>query len=205
MFSGLTLAPGAAGINYNFGERPSGTTLKSGQTATIGYWKNNNGQALLNQLNGGSTAKKLSAWLASNFPRLWGSSAGANNLSGKTNAQVAAYYANLFRTNDPPKAETQALATAFAVYATNSSLAGGSYATAYGFIVTSSGTGSAKFNVMNNGAAFGVANNSVLKILDLLKKSNSLAVNGVLNAGDAAKRTMSNVVYSAINETGDIL
>jgi hypothetical protein len=111
----------------------------------------------------------------------------------------------LFSTNDPPKAETQALATAFAVYATSSSLAGGSYATAYGFIVSSSGTGSAKFNVTTNGGAFGVSNNSVLSILDLLKKSNGLAVNGVLNGGNTAKRTMSNVVYSAINETGDIL
>ena len=45
------------------------------------------------------------------------------------------------------------LATAFAVYVTNTGLAGGTYAASYGFIVNATGTGSATYNVSSNGAA----------------------------------------------------
>ena len=39
---------GSDGINYNFGERPaSDGRLGTGQTATIGFWQNKHGQALI--------------------------------------------------------------------------------------------------------------------------------------------------------------
>jgi hypothetical protein len=59
--------------------------------------------------------------MAATFPNMYG--AGANNLAGKTNTQVAAIYKTLFaRTaagGGPAKMDAQVLATAFAVYLTN--------------------------------------------------------------------------------------
>jgi fibronectin-binding autotransporter adhesin len=64
-----------------------------GQTQDIDYWHNaEKGQALINSFNGGPTATALSAWLSSTFPNLYGATAGTNNLTGKTNAQMAAYF-----------------------------------------------------------------------------------------------------------------
>ena len=63
----------------------------SGDTATIGFWHNKNGQALIDSLNGGSTATALGNWLATQFPYLYGPQS-SNNLTGATNAQVAALF-----------------------------------------------------------------------------------------------------------------
>ena len=41
----VSLAAGAAGLNYNYGEQPTGTgSIQPGQTAGIGFWNNKNGQ-----------------------------------------------------------------------------------------------------------------------------------------------------------------
>ena len=179
-FSGVVLPrPASLAENYNFGERPAANGgVTAGQTATIGFWQNKNGQNLIKSLNGGATATQLGNWLAATFPNMYGASAGANNLAGKTNAEVAAFYKTLFaRTastaagGGPPKMDAQVMATALAVYVTNQSLAG-TTAAAYGFLVTANGVGTRTFNVGGNGAAFGVANNSKVTVLDLL-----LAVN----------------------------
>jgi hypothetical protein len=59
-FAGVVLPVGSVGENYNFGERPSTTgAVVSGQTAAIGFWQNNKGQALINAVNGGSAATQL--------------------------------------------------------------------------------------------------------------------------------------------------
>src|SRR5262249_17772542 len=144
-----------------------------GQTATIGFWQNKNGQSLINSLNGGPKSTRLGDWLAATFPNMYGACAGANNLAGKTNQQVAAFYKMLFsRTScsaaggGPPKMDAQVLATALAVYVTDSRLAG-TTAAAYGFLVTNGGVGSRTFNVGANGAAFGVADNSSLTVIEL--------------------------------------
>src|SRR5205085_8035146 len=52
-FSNIMLTAGTSGINNNFGELVPITTVHSGQTATIGFWNNKNGQALIKSLNGG--------------------------------------------------------------------------------------------------------------------------------------------------------
>ena len=71
--------------------------LGPGMTGAISFWQNSDGQALIKSLNGSSTAKKLGNWLASKLPGLFGSGAGTgNNLSGKTNLQVAAYFQQVF-------------------------------------------------------------------------------------------------------------
>jgi hypothetical protein len=143
-FSDITLANGSTGINYNFGEHAA-TVLVRGMTATIGYWQNNNGQALIKSLNGGQNSTALGNWLATNFPNMYGASAGVNNLTNKTNAQVAAYYVTLFKQKGQ-KLDAQVLGLAFATYVTNGSLAGNNAST-YGFIVNSTGTGAAVYNV----------------------------------------------------------
>ena len=51
----VPLGPGTAGLNYNFGERPTaGGSVHHGQTAGIGFWNNKNGQALISRFNGGA-------------------------------------------------------------------------------------------------------------------------------------------------------
>ena len=90
---------------------------------------------------------------------MYGSGCGANNLAGKTNAQIAAYFCSL--ANDSTKQlEAQVLATILAVYATDSDWAGGTYAASYGFTVNTIGVKNDYYNIGDNGAAFGVVNDS---------------------------------------------
>ena len=174
-------------------------------------------------LNGGPNSTALGNWLASNFANMWGASTGANNLTGKTNAQVATFFDTLFsRTQKdmnqaglggPIKMDAQVMALALAVYVTDTDLAGNA-ATSYGFLVDSSGTGARTFNVGTNGAAVGMANGTQARIFDLLLAVNSSAYQGVLydsdHDGDAnsssevSLRTMANVLFTSINETGSI-
>jgi uncharacterized repeat protein (TIGR01451 family) len=179
----------------------AGTPLEKGTTATIGFWHNQNGQALINSLNGGSSATNLGNWLAMTFPNLYGPTTGPNNLTGKNNAQVAAYFLNLFSVSGQ-KTYAQVLAVALAVYVTDSKLAGGTYAASYGFKVAPGGvTGNETYNVGSNGTALGLTNNTSYTVLFILNAINKKAVNGVLSgaAFDAA-----NNVADGINSAGDI-
>jgi hypothetical protein len=74
----------------------------------------------------------------------------------------------------------------------------------YGFRVSGAGAGTATVNVGANGAAFGVANNSTLTLMDLLLAADAQTVNGVLYNGNATKRNEANIVFSAVNQGGDI-
>lgn len=202
----LAVGPGGApsGVNLlgNDFANLAGEPLHRNQTATIGYWHNPNGQSLINSLNGGSTAANLGNRLAEMFPRLYGAAAGANNLAGKTNAQVAAFYRTLFNRSGQ-KLDAQALAVAFAVYVTNTSLAG-NVAVGYGFEVSRFGTGASTYSVGSNGAAFGVPNNTRLTVLQILQAADARAVNGVLYDGDTSLRNKANTVFDGINRDGDI-
>jgi len=153
---------------------------------------------------------------------MFGASAGASDLTGMTNAQVAAFYSELFSRQrkeaaalglgGPLKLEAQVMAVAFAVYVTNATLAG-TTAAAYGFVVTDTGVGTATFDVASSGAAFGVANGTRMTVLDLLLAVDARSRNGVLydldgdgdanDCREARLRTMANVVFTAINEQGD--
>jgi len=190
-------------------EVPPTTQLKAGMTATIGFWHNKNGQALIKSLNGGPTATDLGNWLATNFPNLWGAQAGPNNLAGKTNAQVAAFYLTKF-TVKGQKLEAQILAVAFASYVTNNTLAG-TAAVKYGFKVDSlGGTANATINIGSGGAAFGVANNSTLTVWQILKATDTLSAGGSGASqfdaynGNQTLRNKANTIFSFINERGDI-
>jgi parallel beta-helix repeat protein len=196
----VALGLGVNGLNYNFGEQPAGGgNVKPGQTAGIGFWNNRHGQALINALNGSSTSTQLGNWLAATLPNTFGAHAGSGNLAGKSNAYIAALFQQDFVMRGV-KLDAQVLATALAVYATNTSLDPTKVAATYGFTVSGDGAGTATFNVGNNGDAFGVANNTSLTLMDLLLAADTQAVNGVLYGGNATKRSEANNVFSAINE-----
>jgi hypothetical protein len=213
--------PGSDAINYNFAERPVlNGTVGAGRTATIGFWQNKNGQALIRSLNGGPDGTQLGGWLAATLPNMYGASAGDNNLNGLTNAEVATFFATLFKRNGktagdsgPPKLDAQVLAVALAVYVTNEHLAG-TAAVVYGFTVDAAGLGASTFDIGTSGAAFGMANYSAVRVLDLLFAVNSRSrqgrlfdLNGDGDTGDADERLLrglANDVFSGINELGDI-
>jgi hypothetical protein len=176
--------------------------VQTGQSAGIGFWQNNNGQALIESLNGGPASTALSRWLARTLPNLYGANAGSHNLTGETTAQVAAFYVSLFN-QQGPKLDTQVLATALNVYATTLSL-GGMAARAYGFTVTADGLGASSYNVGADGGAFGVANQTTLTVFALLADADRLAVNGLLDNGDATLRREALDVFGGINSLGGL-
>ncbi|HEX4794926.1 MAG TPA: Ig-like domain repeat protein [Humisphaera sp.] len=183
-------------INYNFGEL--GKTITHGATATIGFWHNKNGQALLNSLNGGPNSTALGNWLAGNFTHIY------SMFAGKSNSYIANFYnANDFAASGV-KLDAQVLAAAFACYVTNSSWAGGAYAAGYGFTVSAQGSGYETINVGSNGAAFGVANNSNITVLQALAATDAMSSGTTLYNGNTTLRNAANTVYSAINQGGDI-
>ncbi len=210
MFSGVSLTAAQHGINYNFGERPmDGSAVAQGQTATIGFWQNKNGQKLITSLNEGSEDTKLGQWLAATLPNMYGANAGDKNMSTWTNSSIAKHYQKkVFRAKKakgtgPAKVDAQVMATAFAVYVTNLNLAD-SVAASYGFLVTDGGVGIATFNIGTSGLAFDVADYSEISIMDILLATDEQAVDGMLYDLDAVLQSLANEVYSAINEAGDI-
>ncbi len=210
MFSGVSLTAAQRGINYNFGERPlDGAAVAAGQTATIGFWQNKNGQKLIKSLNAGADDTQLGQWLAATLPNMYGATAGTNNMTTWSNSEIAKFYQDkVFRAKKakgtgPAKVDAQVMATAFAVYVTNLNLAD-NVAASYGFLVTDGGVGIATFNIGSSGSAFDVADDTEISILDILLATNDQAVDGMLYDLDAVLRALANEVYSAINEAGDI-
>ena len=198
------------GLNYNFGElRTNNSPVVHGDAATIGYWRNSNGQALIKSFNGASSSTALATWLANTFPNLYGSGAGSRSMlsngSPLTNAQVAQKYINVFFNVSGQKTDAQVLATALAVYATSTNLSGtNTLAAAKGFNVSAAGIGVKTYNVGSNGSAFGVANNTVLWIKELLAATNSQSSSGSLYTGNQTKINQANTVYNGVNTSGDI-
>lgn len=194
-------------------------------TATIGFWQNPNGQALIEGLNGSSQSTLLSQWLSDNFSNLFG------HLAGMTNADVAEAYQQVFaQTGKGPKLEAQVLAVALACYVTTDSLVSVNFVTgtpdaglvaqveSYGFDVTSGGVGELEVNVGNSGAAFGLADGDTARVIDLLVATDGMSLAGLgyddldqdtIGDGKTSKaehkiRAAANEVYSAINEQGGI-
>ncbi|MBS0263260.1 MAG: hypothetical protein JSS02_15055 [Planctomycetes bacterium] len=207
----INLTAGTSGCNENFGFLVApGAAIVKGDTATIGFWQNNNGQALINSLNGGPNSTALATWLAASFPNLYGSGCGSHSViksngSPMKNSEVAALYlGNGFFGASGQKVDAQVFSVALATYVTNSSLAGGTMASNYGFNVSTKGIGSHTYNVGTNGAAFGVANNTSVTLLQLLSYANSQSQNGSLYNGNSTNLNLANTVFSGINTKGDI-
>jgi hypothetical protein len=173
--------------------------LHAGDTATIGFWANNNGQALLKSLNGGSTATGMATWLSSNFPNLFPTS-----LIGTTNQSVAAYYKGIQGVSGTPKLEAQVMAVAFAVYATDYNLAGGSYAALYGLNVRPGGIAADLVSPGSSGSVLNIAASTPVTIMTLLIDADALATNGTLFSGDNVRRGKAITIFSTINSKGDI-
>jgi hypothetical protein len=202
-FSITGLGIGIDGLNYNFGERPAATgPITKGQTAGIGFWNNKNGQALIKALNGG-VGTQLGDWLARTFPHMFGQDSGSNNLAGQNNASIASFFQSRFVVHGQ-KLDAQVLATALAVYVTDPTLDSTGVGTQYGFVVGGNGVATATYNVGSNGAAFGVADNTTMTMMDLLLAADAQAVNGVLYNGNTTRRNLANTVFSAINEAGGL-
>ncbi len=102
------------------------------------------------------------------------------------------------------KVDAQVLATALSVYATSATLDPTAVAVPCRFLMSGDGLGTATANVGSAGGAFGVANNAVLTVIDLLKATDQQAVNGVLYNGSATKRNEANSVYFAVNQAGGV-
>jgi hypothetical protein len=214
VISAINLSGGSNLVHYDFGELTTAPPIAHGDAATIGFWHNKNGQALIKSLNGGPNSTALAQWLVTNFPNLFGPTAGNHKLATTshgvttyyTNAQVAsAYNTYFFTTGTGPKTYAQILAAALAVYVTSSNLAGGTMASGYGFNVSANGIGSHTVNVGSNGAAFGVPNNTTLSVLQILLYTNSQSPNGNLYWGNTTLTNEANTVYDqGINSAGDI-
>ncbi len=191
-------------MNYNYGERPVATgPVHAGQTAGIGFWNNKNGQALIQSLNGGPTSTQLGNWLAATFPNMFGKHSGSSDLADKNNAYIASFFQSRFVVHGQ-KLDAQVLATALAVYVTDPTLDNTGVGTQYGFTVSGNGAAIATYNVGTNGAAFGVADNTTMTVMDILLAADAQSVNGVLYSGDVVKRNKANNVFGAINAAGGI-
>jgi hypothetical protein len=169
------------------------TPLVSGDSATIGFWHNKNGQAIINSIGG-----NLANYLATVYPYLYGQYS-ANNLTGKTNADVAALFQTFFSVKGQ-KTDAQIMAGALAGYVTQSAYAN-SLVTKYGFNISASGTGARTVNVGSYGSAIGLANNTYYSVSQLLFQVNLLKQN---SAYTAAVANAFNVIFTQINEAGDI-
>jgi len=199
--------------DYDFAE--IGQQVASGDTATIGFWQNKHGQALIAQ--GGTD---LASWLTTNFGNVFG-----NQFDDADGLDVASFYKDqLFKQKGkksagPAKVDAQFMAAAFATYFTSGNLAG-NVAAGYGFNVSDTGIGAKIVNVGSSGDAFDVADNSDRTIMQLLLATNDLTDqpdyilgfthiydhdgDGVIDASEKALRDMANDVYTSINEQGDI-
>ena len=74
----------------------------------------------------------------------------------------------------------------------------GSVGTPFGFNVTTAGLGAADFNIGNNGAAFGVANNTTITVSQMLSYVNSKSSKNVLYNG------VTTLLNQAYNELGQV-
>src|SRR5262249_11484814 len=130
------------------------------EAATMGFWANKNGQKLLSSYTA-TGAASLGSWLASNYNKLFG------NLANATGAQVATYFETVVKASASGviyNTYAQALTTALAVYVTgpgyNATAASYGFKKAFGGL----GLGDVYYNVGSNGASFGVAKNSYVKV-----------------------------------------
>ena len=206
------------GVNYNFAEHRAavavGEEIAIGQTATIGFWAGRKGKKLIESLNGSKYSTELGDWLATEFPDIYG------KLAGKTNKAVASFYKKIFKTtknrcrrghhgHHQPNAlrdlNAQVMATALAIYVTDSDLAGNT-AARYGFLVSEEGLGAAMFSVGDSGAAFGlsVGDSRIMSVWDILHATNDQSVDGRLYDMDIMLQELADKVYTMINEIGAI-
>jgi hypothetical protein len=130
----------------------------------------------LNPLN--SSSSNLGQWLATSFPNLYGAGTGSHcmiNSNGSyfSNSQVLSDYCKF------SGGDQQVLSAALSVYFTSTNLSCSNTSWYNGFFSTSSaGSGMNTCNVGNNGAAFGLANNTTTTVMQLLTDVNNNTIAG---------------------------
>jgi hypothetical protein len=199
----VALGQGIVSINNDFGEL---LTLSTGMTATIGFWQNQNGQAIINGFGTTSTGQTVANWLASTFPNLFGTNGVIANLTNATNAQVAAAYTNVFGNN---KTQAQIFCAALSIFTTSTSLntnaTNQSLAKSYGFVLSNTGSGAAAWNIgSSDNSAFNASANATLSVYQMLLTTNSQVSNGQLFGGNSSQINEANDAFSNINQNGDI-
>ena len=179
------------------GAKVLGQPIREGQSVGIGFWADAAGQALIRSFNGGPTSPALADWLAATLPNLYGAGTGPHDVTGLTNAQVAALVRKLSRAR-ASRPEAQVLATAMDVYATTRSL-GGTAARRDGFRVTAVGLGATAYTIGARGAALGVRSQTVLDVDQILAAANESAVDAALDNGNATLRHRADELFTEIN------
>jgi uncharacterized repeat protein (TIGR01451 family) len=202
VITNIVLGSGSNGSNYDFGQTANGQTLGLGDCGTVGFWTSQNGQTLLDSLNGGSNATTLGNWLANNYANLYGKTCGGNNLTGKSNSAIFQLLQNLCNCSST-QCNAQVLACAINTYATDTTLCG-TAAASYGFNVSSTGCGNKDFNVWVYGQAAGASNYSVLTVQQIVNYCNSKAKNGILYSGNSTLIWDADNIFLAINQAGGI-
>ena len=149
--------------------------------AGAAFWGGAGGQTLILNFDGGPAATTLSAWLAATLPNLFGAAAGAFNLTGMSNAEVAVFYQWL-RHQRGRKLEAEVLAVALSIYATTPTLGGGTGGLG-GFNVSALGLGPEWVSVGRSGSAFGVTNHSGLSVWQVLQRIDGRARLGTAYPG----------------------
>jgi hypothetical protein len=158
---------------------------------------------LIQSFGSTATGLTLANWLATTFPNLYGANTGSNNLSGKSNGDVAAYFLTLFKLGGT-QVQAQVLAMALNIYATTTSLGGNASAAAAGFSVSATALGADSFSVGSDGAAFGVANNTSRNVYELLLAVNQQAVNGGLYGGNTTLQASAADLFTLLSNAGSI-
>jgi hypothetical protein len=177
-----------------------GLPVARGQAGNSAFWAGR-GRALIQSFNGGPGATALSDWLTATLPRLFGAGAGAFDLTGRTNAQVAALYRRL--RNPRRRLEADVLAAALSVYATTLPL-GGTAGQAFRFAGSATGLGARLHPVRRGGGAFGVANRTRLNVYQLLVAVDRRAVRGVAYGGRRGPRQQAEQVFAALLAAGKV-
>ena len=199
--------------NFNFGEQaPEGTTIQSGQTATIGFWYSKAGKKLIKAMNGSWFATSLGNYLAATFPNMFGSFAGMRNY------QIKKEYVSLYKervinsgNSEQTKLELEVFSLALSSYVTNRSLVevnvwtgnADSYLVnkveSHGFLVSTGGVGAETYDLskwvdtpyaeedIRNTFGLSETDSLTMSILDLLKATDSQSgnlLNGLLYDDD---------------------
>lgn len=199
VMDGETPTPQFASASCQIVINGTGQNLRHGDTATIGFWHNKNGQALIDSFNGGGsggTATALGNWLSTNLPGLFGTLS-PNPAAGLENFQIAALFIRFFGVTGA-KTEAQVMAGALACYATSTALSGPTNAATFGFNVSVGGSCTRLYNVGTNGTALGLTNNQSYSLGYLLSIASAKwpPTSSVANA--------LNSIFSGINQTGDV-
>ena len=200
VYSGDTINKG---VTSPYGSEPECVTspVVCGSTGSCDFWCGQNGQKLINCLNGGSSSCNLGNWLCSNYGNLYGSNCGSNYLHGKSNSYICQYITKLCGSTST-KCNAEALACAINCYVTNSSLCGTS-ACNYGFTVCSAGCGTLTCNIGTQLANCG-GPQGVCSVQSLIQWANSCSSNGNFCGGDSNKQNACGSIFNGINCAGGL-